>query len=142
MLEVYSYIETDKEEMGIVSTYVPNEYEKVLRYINQRGYDHALLGIPVLHLGETSDKYDFWIIFPDCDATFDNYGDPLYFGLYHRRLPDKQSTFKLTRDELPVAIFEGTLDIGKKQPRFTPSEPQRMIYSQEKYSCLRSSTVV
>lgn len=133
MLGAYRYSDTDKEEMGIVPPYVPDEYEKVFRYISQRRYDYEMLDIPVLYLDEASDKGDFWVICPDSDVMFDDYGDPHYSSLYLRRLPDKQSTLKLTRDKFPDAIFEGTLVIGKKQLSFTPSGPQRMIYSQGKY---------
>lgn len=133
MLGAYRYNDTDKEEMGIVPLYVPDEYEKVFRYINQRRYDHEMLEIPVLYLNETADKNDFWIICQDSDVTFDDYGDPHYSGLYLRRPSDKQITLKLTQNELPDAIFEGTLVIGKNQPSLTASGPQKMIYSQGKY---------
>lgn len=132
MLGAYRYSDTDKEYIGILPSYVPDEYEKVCRYTNQLLYEHERLSIPVLYLGEVSDKNDFWIICPDDGIEYDDYGDPHYSGLYLRK--DKHSTRKLTRDELPDAIFEGTLNIGKNPPMsMTPSGPQRMIYSKGKY---------
>lgn len=133
MLGAYRYSDTDKEEMGILPPYVPEEYEKVFHYINQRRFDHDMLGIPVLYLSEGSEKHDYWMICPDNNVTFDDYGDPHYSGIYLRRRTEKQSTLKLMRDELPDTIFEGTLAIGINQTSLTPTGPQRMIYSQGKY---------
>ena len=119
---------------------MPDEHEKVFHYINQRRYEHEMLDIPVLYLDEISDKCDFWIICPDSDVTFDDYGDPHYSEVYLKRLPDKQSTLKLTRDKFPDTIFEGTLVIGKKAAKFNPFRtPKNDIFTRKIYAVITES---
>lgn len=134
LLGAYKINESDKTALGRIHVDEHDDYYKLCDYMNNKAYGISGLDIPIFYLNGQTDPYGFWMGYRDDFIEYDNYGEPVYSGVYFRELNDKQHIRKATRENLPTEIWEGTMSISRSVPiEIKPSGPQKKIYQDGKF---------
>ena len=113
-----------------------DDYDKLCEYMDNLSRDIINpLEVPIVYLNTpigNNGEYSFFRPYPDEQKTFDDYGNVHYSGVYIYNLATKEHQ-KISRDDLPDAIFEGRLMISKEIPiKFSPTGPQKVIFQKNK----------
>ena len=75
-------------------------------------------------------------VYPHHDdyIEYDNYGEPIYSGVYFREFGKDGRVYKVKRDHLPKEIWEGTLVLSESVPIIIkPSGAQKQIFCNGKF---------
>jgi len=134
LLGAYLLTNSEEEKLGIIHTKVRDDYYSLCEYINIRVFSSKMLAKPIFYLDGHTEPYEFWMGYQDDFITYDDYGDPIYSGVYFRTLSDNPHIRKATLDNLTTEIWEGEMTISKSIPiQITPSGPQLLIYKDGKF---------
>ena len=130
MLGAYSIDDYDMEYLGYIKGNEHDDYYKLCRYLNNKAYIDTGLNIPIFYMNGQTEPYDFWMGHHDDYVEYDKYGEPIYSGIYFRKISDKEHIIKATKNQnLPDEIWEGELNISTSIPiKISPSGPKKKIY--------------
>ena len=139
ILGAYKISDNDKEELGFIHVDDHDDYYKLCEYMNRKAYEKGVMtstGVdtPIYYLNGQTDPYGFWTLHQDDFIEYDDYGEPIFSGIYFGQLGNNQQFQKATRNNLPTEIWEGVLTISKSVPiEIKPSGPRHMIYKDGKF---------
>ncbi len=134
MLGAFHVSEEDKTRLGLIRVEEHDDFYRLCEYVNQKAYEPYILEIPIVYTEKNSDPYAFVFFYRDDYIEHDNYGEPIYSGIYFREFGKDGRIFKLSRDNLPQEIWEGTLVISETLPlKMTPSGAKKKIFTNGKF---------
>lgn len=134
ILGAYSISEDDKTALGLIRVDEHDDFYKLCEYINRRSFDPFFLEVPILYINDTSDPNMFVYPHHDDYIEYDNYGEPIYSGVYFREFGKGGRVYKVKRDHLPKEIWEGTLVLSESLPiTIKPSGAQKQIFCNGKF---------
>lgn len=129
LLGAYKLSENEKKKLGRIEGNNRDSYYKLCEYMNSRVYE-AGLEIPIFYMNGQTDIYGFWCVHEDNFIEYDIFGEPIYSGIYLRRISEKNKFQKATKENLPTEIWEGVLSISRSVPiEIKPSGPLKKIYT-------------
>ena len=117
----------DRRELGLILVDEHDDFYKLCDYINQKAYDSSMLTKPIFYFEDINDPNDY--VFPRADnyIEYDNYGEPIYSGIYFSRKGQREWSKKITREEVPTEIWEGVFTITRDL-EYLVSGPQKKIF--------------
>ena len=140
LLGAYSISELDKTHMGIIRVDEHDDYYKLCEYVNNRSFEPVFPEIPIIYY-KPNNPDSFVYFYHDDLIEFDNYGEPIYSGVYFK-IPFREADFiRCGRDDLPQEIWEGKLVISESYPiKFSHSGPMKKIFSNGKFVAYEDNT--
>ncbi len=127
LLGAYNISAANKQELGLINVDEHDDFYQLCDYINQKAYDVSKHTRPIFYFGDVSNPNDFGIPRADDYIEYDIYGEPIYSGIYFSRLGQKDWSKKITREDLPKEIWEGTFTITQDM-KFLLSGAQKKIF--------------
>lgn len=106
-----SYKIEDRQNMGIPEISPHDNYYHLCEYINQKAYnENNLMEIPVFSFNDNMEQ--LYLCQADTDMEYDTIGDPVYSGVYFKRMMSKDEVIMFDRESVPNKISEGCLIIS------------------------------
>lgn len=135
LLGAYAISDADKMQLGLIRVDEHDEYYKLCAYINRKAYAYQYLDVPIFYISGSTDPYSFFgFAYHDDYIEYDNYGEPIYSGVYLKKFGDDPAIMKITRGYLPETIWEGSLIISKDVPiTIKPTGPKKQIFCKGKF---------
>lgn len=128
ILGAYDISSNDRNELGMINAVENDEFSKLCDYLNNKKMN-SMFEIPVFYMNENAKPEDFWYSCRDEYIEYDMYGYPMYSGVYFRRFNEKTFSYKATKDDISLEIWEGNIVISKKNPgEIKLSGPMKKIY--------------
>lgn len=134
LLGAYSFSEDEKTQLGLIRVDEHDDYYNLCNYINRKAYDHEPLVFPVFYADDISDPYAFAFPYQDDFVEYDNYGEPIFSGVFFKEYGKDGRIIKLTRDHLPNEIWEGSFIISESIPiTMKPTGAEKLIFKDGKF---------
>ena len=135
LLGAYALSDADKDQLGLIRVDEHDDYYKLCAYINRKAYAPQSLELPIFYITDSTDPYSFFgFAYHDDHIEYDNYGEPVYSGVYLKKFGDNPSIMKITKSYLPQTIWEGALIISKDTPiTIQPTGPKKQIFCKGKF---------
>ena len=120
--------------MGLIRVDEHDDYYNLCNYINRKAYDHETLVFPVFYADDISDPYAFAFPYQDDFVEYDNYGEPIFSGVFFKEYGKDGRIIKMTRDHLPNEIWEGSFIISESIPiTMKPTGAEKLIFKDGKF---------
>ncbi|MCQ2529287.1 MAG: hypothetical protein MJ108_09270 [Saccharofermentans sp.] len=125
--------------LGLIDSKEKTNFDALCEYVYQNPQsvltEHGMK-IKIYYL-QTKEIGDCWMLFPDMNMEYDFYGTPVYSGVFFQRPTEQkgvQNRVKISADNCPLYIYEGTLTISMNGGSlFDVSGPQQKIYEDGKF---------
>lgn len=128
-LGAYKLTEKDKIELGLIEENKNDLYYKLCQFTNKIAISEHVLEIPIFYTKNTNDKFNFWVAEADPYIEYKFDGNPIYSGVYLKRLGDAP-VLKMRKEDMPDEMWYGKLVISRSTPvTIDPTGPIEKIYS-------------
>lgn len=134
MLGSYKINNAEKRILGLLQTDNHDDYYQLCKYLDETNSSVDGLKVPIYYMGGGAEKNDFWMGVRDSFIKYDAYGEPIYSGVYFRRMSEKKNVLKMSKNDLPSEIWQGVFKISRSIPiKFEVSGPQKQIFGNGKF---------